>query len=129
VAFICDNEVLSFRRSPELLSGGLWEFPGGKIEAGESPVDALHREVKEELEYDLYDLSPLNVAVTEVNGLQIELHCFVSRIERSTAFVSSDHDEIKWINLNDAKELDWAKPDIPALDLLMDSNKNPARQP
>jgi len=54
-----DNEVLVARRPDHVHQGGLWEFPGGKLEPGEDVTEALHREIQEELGIDIGRMSPL----------------------------------------------------------------------
>lgn len=73
------GRILISRRSPEVHQGGLWEFPGGKIEAGESVEQALTRELYEELAIQVDSARPLINIVHQYPDLQVQLHvCTVS---------------------------------------------------
>lgn len=109
---IKDNDrVLITRRAPKENFAGGWEFPGGKIEAGETPQDCLARELKEELN--------LNVSVgklcTEVNhnygDISINLIAYYCTIIDGQIQVSV-HDKFKWVKINDLLEYDLLPADI-----------------
>ena len=73
--FTKGEKVLACRRAPHKSSPGLWEFPGGKVEAGESSFAALEREIKEELGFECKPSETFDVSITKVG-------------ERISAFVS-----------------------------------------
>ena len=81
-AVIRDSEgrVLLTQRPQGRHMGGLWEFPGGKVNAGESPPDALVRECREELGIDVEIENPLTFAMHEETGLRILLLFYRARI-------------------------------------------------
>ena len=81
-AVIRDGEgrVLLTRRPDDRHMGGLWEFPGGKVDAGEAPADALVRELREELGVEAAVERPITFAVHEERGLRILLLFFAARI-------------------------------------------------
>lgn len=110
-----DGHILACRRAPGRTSAGLWEFPGGKVEAGESPEAALRRELQEELGFDAV-IGPLVTRdVTEVNGVGIDLACYRVKTDENFAIESADHDELRWVAPGKLFELDWARPDLPAV--------------
>lgn len=76
------GRVLIDRRKPEGLLGGLWEFPGGKRERGETLEECLHREVREELEIEIADLRPLTVIRHAYSHFRVTLHVFECRLLR-----------------------------------------------
>jgi 8-oxo-dGTP diphosphatase len=75
-----NGHVLLTRRPKGRHMGGLWEFPGGKMNAGESPPDALIRECREELGIDIEIENPLTFATHEETGLRILLLFYRARI-------------------------------------------------
>lgn len=110
-----DGHILVCRRAPGRASAGLWEFPGGKVEAGESPEAALRRELQEELGFDAVIGPLVTREVTEVNGVGIDLACYRVNVGENFAIESTDHDELRWIALGKLFELDWARPDLPVV--------------
>jgi len=75
-----EDRVLLTRRPEGLHMGGLWEFPGGKVDDGEAPAAALVRELHEELDVEVVVGRPLTFAVHEEPGLRILLLFFAARI-------------------------------------------------
>ncbi|WP_238385203.1 (deoxy)nucleoside triphosphate pyrophosphohydrolase [Nesterenkonia muleiensis] len=116
-----DEKVLACRRKPDKAAGGLWEFPGGKIESGESPQEALVREIREELGTTVLVDSELSTDTTVVDGLAIQLACFRTSLAGPKPEQSLDHDQLLWIPLSDLGRLEWARPDLPAVRRLVDS--------
>ena len=80
--------------------GGLWEFPGGKVEDGESPQEALVRELDEELAIRVEMGSPLNFAVHEEPGLRILLLFYAARLLGSPPR-PAEGQEIAWVEASD----------------------------
>ncbi|AZZ57520.1 (deoxy)nucleoside triphosphate pyrophosphohydrolase [Rathayibacter iranicus] len=113
-----DGHILACRRRADKISGGLWEFPGGKIEAEETPQAAVSREIREELGIHIAVGKLLTVDDTATSALTIRLHCYHATLlyERPTA--SSDHDRLLWLTPDELAALNWAAPDRPAVRLL-----------
>jgi 8-oxo-dGTP diphosphatase len=109
------DEVLACRRRPDKAAGGLWEFPGGKIEPGETPRLALIREIREELNVSIVIDDELTTDVTPVAGGSIELICLRAHLEGARPIDSSDHDRLLWLRAADLDQLEWAAPDQPAV--------------
>lgn len=113
-----DGRVLACRRSAERSAGGRWEFPGGKIEPGESAQEALRREISEELGVTIIVGEHLDTSTTSVDGTPIQLSCFlVDQFDRDPRH-STDHDQLRWCAPQDLLGLDFAEPDLPAVRLL-----------
>lgn len=108
------SEVLACRRKPEKSAGGLWEFPGGKIEPGEAATAALIREIWEKLSTPIVveDELSRDASLTPVGW--IELVCLQARLAGARPTGSSDHDRLVWLRPADLGQLQWALPGRPA---------------
>lgn len=117
VAAVIEHEglLLACRRRPEKSAGGKWEFPGGKIEKGETDVEALVREIQEEFGIAIEVTGRLRVDDTEVGNNVIRLACLHARLLGEAPTSSLDHDELRWLSHADLPVLDWAAPDLPAV--------------
>jgi 8-oxo-dGTP diphosphatase len=113
-----DGEVFAARRNPERSAGGLWEFPGGKIEVDETPEQALRRELHEELDIDTSIGQLLDQSIGEVDGATIELSCYEAVLHGPDPSISTDHDALTWVALDQLGELEWAPGDVPIIERL-----------
>jgi mutator protein MutT len=93
----------------------MWEFPGGKVEQGESDEQALVREIREELGVQIEVGDYLATSVNKAGDLDIELVAFRANIAEGQVTRSSDHDEFKWAYKERMVLLDWAPADVPIL--------------
>jgi 8-oxo-dGTP diphosphatase len=110
-----DGSLLVGRRAAHKASAGLWEFPGGKPELGESEPEALEREIFEELGVAVRVLRLFDRSVTEVAGVAIELACYACELVGAEPSASTDHDELRWVPVGKLSTLEWAEPDLPAV--------------
>ncbi|MFJ4159594.1 (deoxy)nucleoside triphosphate pyrophosphohydrolase [Microbacterium testaceum] len=115
------DRFLACRRRPGKAAGGRWEFPGGKVEGGESAADALRREIREELAIGINVLGELTTDDTLVGDLVIRLTCLRAELEGPRPTGSTDHDRLAWVAVDDLGQLEWADPDLPAVRLLIAS--------
>jgi len=113
-----DNTVFAARRNPERSAGGLWEFPGGKIEPDETPEQALRRELLEELSIDVSVGALVDRSVSEISGLVIELSCYATTLRGPDPTSSTDHDALHWVDLDRLHTLGWAPGDVPIIERL-----------
>ena len=115
--FVDGNRFLACRKAPGKSLAGMWEFPGGKIEEGETHKEALAREIEEELSVIATVGDKVTTTVYEYDFATIELTTFLCTKE-SGQLVLSDHDVTRWDTPAQAHELEWAPADIPAVKLL-----------
>ncbi|WP_337002120.1 MULTISPECIES: (deoxy)nucleoside triphosphate pyrophosphohydrolase [unclassified Microbacterium] len=117
VAAVVEREalILTCRRRAEKAAGGKWEFPGGKVEPGETHADALVREIQEELGASIEITGMLRTDDTAVGEEVIRLTCFRARLLGEPPTESLDHDELRWIGARELPNLEWATPDLPAV--------------
>lgn len=108
-----DGRVLACRRRPGKSSAGLWEFPGGKVEEGEHPGDALVRELHEELGVSVR-VRVVEPFTDDVTG-GIRLSCFLVELVGEEPVESSDHDLLRWLLPSELGEVEWSAPDLPAV--------------
>lgn len=122
-AAVVKNEELVFvaRRARHKAEAGKWEFPGGKVEAGETAEAALIREIDEEFGVSIKVLGPLHRAITVVGSLAVDLDAYLCLFDGDEPKLSSDHDEIRWVKITELKGYEFAKPDMPVIQKLLES--------
>jgi 8-oxo-dGTP diphosphatase len=97
--------------------GGLWEFPGGKVEPGETPETALVRELREELGIEVEVGAPLAPVAWSYDRGDIRLLPFLCAIVRGTPH-PLEHERLCWCAPRDFAKLPWAAADLPVLEQL-----------
>ncbi len=112
------GNFLACRRGLERHLGGLWEFPGGKIDAGETAEVALARELHEELGITVRVGEPLAATVEWTDGaVSIRLRGFFCEIIEGVPH-AHEHEEIRWCEPSELPDLDWAEADVPLVEEL-----------
>lgn len=112
-----DGRVLIARRRADDRFGGLWEFPGGKLEAGESPEAGLRREIDEELGIAIAVGPRLGFFPYAGADWSMELQAFRA-VWTSGDLVRREHDEIRWAAPEELPGFEFAEPDRPIVRLL-----------
>jgi 8-oxo-dGTP diphosphatase len=112
-----DGKVLCARRKTGLVAGGLWEFPGGKLEDGEAPERGLQRELEEELGVEARVGEFLCSVPFSGSIAAFELIVFRAELLGDDLHLS-DHDEIRWLRPEEMDETLFSKPDRPIVRLL-----------
>lgn len=95
-----------------------FEFPGGKIEEGETKVEALKRELIEELNITANIKSLYLTVIHEYPDFELTMHSFLCEV-KSQELKLNEHISLEWLTLNELKNLDWAAADIPIVDKLV----------
>ena len=108
------GRVLACRRPEGKHLGGLWEFPGGKVEPGESPAEALVRELREELGIETEVAGALTPVVWDYGRGPIRLIPFFCRIVSGEP-QPHEHDALEWVDTTTCDRLHWAAADGPIL--------------
>ena len=108
------GKVLAARRKPGKHLSGYWEFPGGKIEKGESPEECLVRELSEELGIEVRVNAFIGESKFDYGNKYIRLLAY--KVEHvSGDFKLLDHDEIRWLAMCELDDLEWAPADLPII--------------
>ena len=96
-----ENEILLSKRPEKKHLSGFWEFPGGKVEEGETPEKALVREVKEELNIDINNkcIAPLSFSEFDYNNFQLLLLLYICRRWDGVP-MSMENNKLEWVKPN-----------------------------
>ncbi|WP_405219131.1 (deoxy)nucleoside triphosphate pyrophosphohydrolase [Agrococcus sp. Ld7] len=108
-----DGEILCVQRGPGTLQG-MWEFPGGKIEPGETPQDALEREIDEELRCRVEVGDHVETTTHEYDFGVVMLTTFYCYLIAGEPKLT-EHSAVMWRAPHDLETLEWAPADVPAV--------------
>lgn len=112
---INEGKILCAQRGEEKSLAYLWEFPGGKIETGETPRQALKRELSEELLIQVEVAEEIFETTTHNYDFgTVQLTTFICQLKQGSPILI-EHIAIKWLEPSKLTSLDWAPADIPAV--------------
>lgn len=116
-----DGRILLAQRPEGKSMAGLWEFPGGKVEAGETPEAALVRELYEELGIETWDscLAPLTFASHGYADFHLLMPLYACRKWNGTPR-AKEGQTLKWVRANELREYPMPEADIPLIPILRD---------
>ncbi|UBX50033.1 (deoxy)nucleoside triphosphate pyrophosphohydrolase [Providencia alcalifaciens] len=115
-----ENKFLAVQRGFSKLDyiSHKWEFPGGKVEAGETLVAAIIRELSEELKITVTDPKFLLTIEHSYPDFDITMHCFVIELPNRTVELT-EHINSLWLSKEELIKVDWASADIPAVEKIL----------
>ena len=106
---IHENKIFATQRGYGEFKDG-WEFPGGKIEPGETPQEALVREIKEELDIEIEVKDFLETVEYDYPAFHLSMDCFFC-VSRSGEMVLKEHEAAKWLTVETLDSVDWLPAD------------------
>lgn len=114
------QKYLIVRRDQNQSGAGYWEFPGGKVEVGESPEQALQREIHEELNVsiDVVKLQFLSKNTHQYSTKAIDISFYLYQVSDEVPLVLVDHDDFAWCDVNDLLSYQIAEADLPVIEQL-----------
>lgn len=104
-----DGKILATQRGYGEFKGG-WEFPGGKMEIGENPRQALVREIKEELDIEIIIEELIEIVEYDYPQFHLKMHCFICSI-KSGELTLKEHEAAKWLTKDTLNSVEWLPAD------------------
>lgn len=117
-----DGKILCAQRGSDGALPGLWEFPGGKIEQGETPEGALVREITEELLCEIEVGRHIETTTHPYDFGEVTLTTFYCDLVSGEPQLT-EHSEVRWLSPPRLLELEWAPADVPAVKRIMSEHR------
>ncbi|WP_455539447.1 (deoxy)nucleoside triphosphate pyrophosphohydrolase [Terrisporobacter sp.] len=113
-----ENEILCALRSPDMSLPNFWEFPGGKVEEGESVLEAIEREIQEELDCKVKAVEVFDENTHEYEKVIVNLIAIKCKLVVGTP-TASEHSKLIYLKKENLSSLIWAPADMPIVKNLM----------
>jgi 8-oxo-dGTP diphosphatase len=126
-AIVRDGRIFCAQRNFHKQVGGKWEFPGGKIKPGETPQQALRREIHEELRSDVRVGRRVHTTDNRYPFGTVELSTYLCTLEEGD-LILTEHEASRWMRPKDLPNLDWAPADVEAMHVLSSLDPNELEQ-
>ena len=97
---------------------GWWEFPGGKVQTGETSARACAREIREELGVELTDIGPLVTVEYDYPGFHLSMDCFTCHLAPGEQIHLLEHEAMRWLGVHELHEVKWLPADIQMVEKL-----------
>lgn len=107
---IRDNKILSLKRNHGSFKNK-WEFPGGKVEAGEKKTDALHREIMEELVIQIKIIEHFDHIEYEYHDFHLSMDCYICVIDKGELTLK-EHKNARWLGYDKLDSVEWLPADL-----------------
>ena len=104
-----ENKILATQRGYGEFKDG-WEFPGGKLEVGETGIEALKRELREELDMEVVVGDLLETVEYDYPQFHLTMHCYLCQLVKEE-FVLKEHEAARWLGKNQLDEVAWLPAD------------------
>ena len=113
-----EDKILATQRGyGEYMDG--WEFPGGKINEGETPEEAIAREIKEELDADI-NVGDLLVTIEhDYKDFHLSMQCFWASLKEDSHIELLEHEAAKWLSMNELNSVEWLPADVKVVDAIV----------
>ena len=115
-----EGEVFATQRGYGEIKDG-WEFPGGKMETGETPQQALKREIMEELDTEITVGELLTTVEYDYPKFHLKMHCFLCTVA-SGKLTLKEHEAAKWLKKENIDSVDWLPADLIVVEKLKKKN-------
>ena len=112
-----DNKIFATQRGYGDFKDG-WEFPGGKVEPGELPEDAIVREIKEELGADIKVTGFLTTVEHDYPEFHLSMDCFWAELTDGTEMTLLEHEAAKWLTMDEIDSVDWLPADVKVVEAI-----------
>ncbi|UOK41494.1 MULTISPECIES: (deoxy)nucleoside triphosphate pyrophosphohydrolase [Flavobacterium] len=113
-----DDKILAVQRSDKMKLPLKWEFPGGKLEQGESEIDCIKREIKEEINIEIDIIKKISNSIYDYGDFKINLIPFLAHYTTGEIQLY-EHSDYKLLSKSELLNLDWAEADLPIVDELL----------
>lgn len=112
-----DNKIFATQRGYGDFKDG-WEFPGGKVEPGETPEAAIVREIKEELKADIKVTGFLTTVEHDYPEFHLSMDCFWAELKDGTEMTLLEHEAAKWLTIDEIDSVDWLPADVKVVEAI-----------